>query len=127
MLDAMLDIFGDILGPKVGGGMDKMASWANTGRFYVWTRSSLMNFGQVDVWTGSVGREDFFFFQNVGSAVQKYSNLAHGKFQNSNQPEDDPCTATLTLSIFPTLFEAVENRKNGLRSIVVVIYTKLTC
>ena len=26
-------------------------------------------------------------FQNVGSVVQKYSNLAHGKFQNSNQLE----------------------------------------
>ena len=34
----------------------------------------------------SVGRAEFFF-QNVGSAAQKYSNLAHGKFQNSNQPE----------------------------------------
>ena len=31
--------------------------------------------------------EQNFFFKNVGSAVQKYSNLAHGKFQNSNQPE----------------------------------------
>ena len=60
--------------------MDKMA----TGRFYVWTRSSPIILGQVDVWTGSVGGAEF---KNVGSAVQKYSNLAHGKFQNSNQPE----------------------------------------
>ena len=86
MLDAMLDIFGVILGPKVRGWMDKMASWAGAGRFYVWTRSSPINLGQVDVWTGSVGGAEFFF-QNVGSTVQKYSNLAHGKFQNSNQPE----------------------------------------
>ena len=76
MLDAMLVIFVVILGPKVGGWMDKMASWAGAGRLYVWTRISPINLSQVDVWTGSVGGEDFFFYQNVGSAVQKYSNLA---------------------------------------------------
>ena len=84
MLDAMLDIFGVILGPKVGGRMDKMA----TGRFYVWTRSSPIILGQVDVWTGLVGGAEFFF-QNVGSAVQKYSNLAHGKIVINRRL--DPC------------------------------------
>ena len=91
MLDAMLDIFGVILGPKVGGRMDKMA----TGRFYVWTRSSPIILGQVDVWTGSVGGAEFFFFQNVGSAVQKYSNLAHGKIVINRRL--DPCLVKLGL------------------------------
>ena len=80
MLDAMLD--GDILGPKVRGRMDKMASWAGAGRFYIWTRSSPINLGQVNVlWTRSVGKAEFFF-EMLKSAVQKPTNLDYG-----NRPE----------------------------------------
>ena len=60
MFDAMLDIFGDISGPEVGG-MDKMAGWAGTGRFYVWTRSSPINLGQGVYGQGQVGGAEIFF------------------------------------------------------------------
>ena len=72
MLDAMLDIFGVILGPKVRGRMDKMAGWADAGQFYVWTRSSPINLGQVDVWTRSVGGAENFSkcWVSMKSAVQ---------------------------------------------------------
>lgn len=33
----MLDDFGVILEPEVWGRMDKMAGWADAGRFQVWT------------------------------------------------------------------------------------------
>ena len=62
---AMLDIFGDILGPKVRGRMDKMAGWAGAGRFYVWTRISPINLGQVGVWTKLVSGAEIF--QDIGS------------------------------------------------------------
>ena len=83
----MLDIFGDIFGSKSQGSdgqngqLDKMASWAGAGRFYVWTRSSPINLGQVNVWTRSVGKAEFFF-EMLKSAVQKPTNLDHGKFRN---------------------------------------------
>ena len=72
MPDAMLDILGDILGPKVGGRMDKMAGWAGAGRFYVWTRISPINLGQVGVWTSLVGGAEIFsrYWVTMKSAVQ---------------------------------------------------------
>ena len=72
MLDAMLVIFGVILGPKVGVRMDKMAGWADAGQFYVWTRSSPINLGQVDVRTRSGGEAEKFSkcWVSMKSAVQ---------------------------------------------------------
>ena len=40
MFDAKLDKFAVILDLEVGGPTDKMAGWADAGRFQIWTRGS---------------------------------------------------------------------------------------
>ena len=101
MFDAMLDIFGDISGPEVGGWMDKMAGWAGAGRFYVWTRSSPINLGQGMYGQGQVGGAEFFF-QMLGYHEVCGSNLARGKFQNSNQLVSNFKSFVLLLQLPPS-------------------------
>ena len=98
MFDAMFDIFGDISGPEVGGWMDKMAGWVGAGWFYVWTRSSPINLGQGMYGQGQVGGAEFFF-KMLGYHEVCGSNLARGKFQNSNQLVSNFKSFVLQLSL----------------------------